>query len=147
MSYHHFEKNYDVVVVGGGLAGVCAAIASARQGASTALIQARSMFGGNASSEVRMHVVGASCHMSKPDVNEGGILMELLLANKARNPNQSFEVWDGTLWEKVKFEERLDSYLNTCVDGLFVEDNKIISVVCHQNTTETEYIFLSLIHI
>ena len=56
MSRYHVEKNYDVVVVGGGLAGVCAAIASARGGARTAIIQNRSMFGGNASSEIRMHI-------------------------------------------------------------------------------------------
>ncbi len=147
MSYHHIEKSYDVVVAGGGLAGVCAAIASARGGARTALIQSRSMFGGNASSEVRMHIVGASCHMSKKDVNEGGILQELLLANKARNPNQSFEVWDGILWEKVRFEEGLDSYLNTCVDDLVMEEGQIARIVCHQNTTETEYVFSARIFI
>ena len=51
---------YDVAVVGGGLSGVCAAMASARHGAKTVLIQDRPMFGGNASSEIRMHVCGAS---------------------------------------------------------------------------------------
>ena len=43
-------KDYDVVVVGGGMSGICAAIASAREGAKTALIQDRSVYGGNASS-------------------------------------------------------------------------------------------------
>ncbi|MBQ8588954.1 MAG: FAD-dependent oxidoreductase [Firmicutes bacterium] len=51
-----------MVIIGGGLSGVCAALASARQGAKTAIVQARSMFGGNNSSEVRMHVCGANCH-------------------------------------------------------------------------------------
>ena len=45
MSKYHMKKNYDVVVVGGGLSGVCAAIASARNGAKTAIVQNRSMFG------------------------------------------------------------------------------------------------------
>ena len=44
------KKHYDVIVVGGGMSGICAAIASARHGASTALIQDRSVYGGNASS-------------------------------------------------------------------------------------------------
>ena len=53
------ELNYDVVVVGGGMAGLCAAISSARNGANTALIHARSVLGGNASSEIRIHISGA----------------------------------------------------------------------------------------
>ena len=48
--------SYDVVVVGGGLSGMCAAIASARNEAQTALIHARHVLGGNASGEIRMHV-------------------------------------------------------------------------------------------
>ena len=52
------KKQYDVVIVGGGMSGVCAAIASARHGARTALIQDRSVYGGNASSETRMHISG-----------------------------------------------------------------------------------------
>ena len=56
------EKDYDVVVVGGGLSGVCAAVACARKGVRTAIVQNRPMFGGNASSEIRMHIVGASSH-------------------------------------------------------------------------------------
>ncbi len=46
----------DLCVVGGGLAGLCAAVAAARHGAKVALIQDRPMLGGNASSEIRMHV-------------------------------------------------------------------------------------------
>lgn len=65
MSIHSETRKYEVVVVGGGLAGVCAAIASARKGARTAIIQNRSMFGGNASSEIRMHIVGANSHGAK----------------------------------------------------------------------------------
>ena len=79
------EAEYDVVVVGGGMAGVCAAIASARGGAKTALIQDRPVLGGNASSEIRMHICGASTNGTKPNVEETGILYELMLNNKKFN--------------------------------------------------------------
>ena len=108
MAVYEKKKQYDVVVVGGGMAGVCAAIASARHGAKTAIVQNRPVFGGNASSEVRMQICGASCATAKKDYAETGILMELLLANKARNPRHSFSVWDTVLWEKVRFQENLD---------------------------------------
>ena len=75
-------KHYDVIVVGGGLAGVCAAVSAARHGAKAAIIQDRPMFGGMSSSEQRQHVVGASCHNTKKDVAETGIIHEILLANE-----------------------------------------------------------------
>ena len=68
------QEHYEVVVVGGGLSGMCAALASARHGARTALIQARHVLGGNCSSEIRMHICGASENMKKPELEEGGIL-------------------------------------------------------------------------
>ena len=79
MSINKKTASYDVIVVGGGMAGMCAAIAAARGGAKTAIVQNRSMFGGNASSEIRMHICGANCHSSKPNMRETGILEEILL--------------------------------------------------------------------
>ena len=52
----------DLLVAGGGLAGVLAAIAAARHGARVVLVQDRSRLGGNSSSEVKMHVMGANSH-------------------------------------------------------------------------------------
>ena len=51
---------YDFVVVGGGVAGMCAAVVAARRGLKVALIQDRPMVGGNNSSEVRMHLSGTA---------------------------------------------------------------------------------------
>jgi NADPH-dependent 2,4-dienoyl-CoA reductase/sulfur reductase-like enzyme len=45
------RRKFDVVVVGGGISGTCAAISAARNGAKTALVRERSMLGGNSSSE------------------------------------------------------------------------------------------------
>lgn len=44
----------DLCVVGGGLAGMCAAVAAARHGIKVALMHDRPVYGGNASSEIRM---------------------------------------------------------------------------------------------
>ena len=80
------NKEYDVVVIGGGLSGICAAIAAARHGAKTALVQDRPVLGGNASSEIKMHICGADIHATKPNTRETGIIEELLLTNRIRNP-------------------------------------------------------------
>lgn len=141
MSKNHVEKKYEVIVAGGGLSGVCAAVACARKGVRTAIIQNRSMFGGNASSEIRMHIVGASSHGAKKNMAETGILMEILLENKHRNPYASFPVFDSIIWEKVRFQENLDTYLNTNLDDLVMEKDRVKTIICHQNTTETEYVF------
>ena len=139
MSINYVEKSYDLVVVGGGLSGMCAAIAAARHGVNTCIIQNRSVYGGNASSEVRMHIVGASSHAAKSDLAETGILLEMLMENKRRNPYASFPVFDSILWEFIHFQENLTPYLNTNMDDAVMEDGKIAAVICHQNTTETEF--------
>lgn len=141
MAKYGDKKDYEVIVVGGGLSGVCAAIAAARGGARTAIIQNRPMFGGNASSEIRMHIVGASSHGAKTNLAETGILLEILLENKRRNPYASFPVFDSIIWEKVRFQENLDCYLNTNMDDVVVEGDEVKAIICHQNTTETEYVF------
>ena len=108
-----FEKKaFDVVVVGGGMSGLCAALEAARDGANTALIHARPVLGGNASSEVRVHISGADHSLEKPDYAESGILYELMLENKARNANFSYSTWDLVLYEKVKAQENLTVFFN-----------------------------------
>ncbi len=54
------DFSFDLVVCGGGLAGLCAAIAAARQGIQTAILQDRPVFGGNASSEIRVVPYGCA---------------------------------------------------------------------------------------
>lgn len=137
------EKKYDAVIVGGGISGICAALASARKGLRTALINNRPVLGGNASSEIRMHICGADYHGSKPNTRETGIIEELLLANKAVNYNNSFSILDTVLWEKTKFQENLDLYLNTHLYKVEVSKNTIKKIFCNQLTTEKQFIFTS----
>ena len=102
----------DVVVVGGGMSGICAALAAARHGVRTALVHDRHVLGGNGSSEIRMHICGASENLAKPDLEEGGILYEIMLDNKSRNDYYNFSIWDMILFSTVKRQENLTVYLN-----------------------------------
>ena len=134
---HTLSRSFDLVVVGGGLSGLCAAIAAARHGAKTALVQNRPMLGGNASSEIRMHICGADHHMSRPNARETGILEELLLEHKRRNPTNNYSIFDTILWEKAAFCPGLTLYLNACVDEAETQSGRILSVSAFQQTTET----------
>jgi len=59
------ELTFDLVVVGGGLAGCAASIAAAEQGLKVALIHDRPVLGGNASSEIRVHTLGIYGHFER----------------------------------------------------------------------------------
>ena len=139
MAIHEKTASFDVVVIGGGFSGVCAAIAAAREGVKVAIIQNRSVFGGTGSSETRMHIVGANCHSSKPNLRETGIIEEILLENKRRNPYADFPIFDMIIWEKVKMEENITAFLNTNIEDIVTEDGRIRAVIGHQNTTETRW--------
>lgn len=136
MSKKVISKKYDIVIVGGGMSGVCAAISAARHNAKTALIQNRPVLGGNASSEIRMHICGADSHGKRPDSRETGIIEELLLENRKRNPQHSFSIFDTVLWEKCRFQEGLDLYLNTHMTEVITEKDKIKKITANQLTTE-----------
>ncbi len=133
------EKSYDVIVVGGGMAGLCAAMASARQGVQTALVHARPVLGGNASSEIRIHISGADQSLKQPDYAEGGLLYELMLENKSCNDQFSYSVWDMVLFEKAKAEKNLEVFFNTVMYDCKVENSRIIAIDCVQETTEMRY--------
>ncbi len=136
MDKKNIIKDYEVIVIGGGMAGVCAAIASAREGAKTALVNNRPVLGGNASSEIRMHICGADYHGFRQNARETGIIEEILLDNKRVNRSNSFSILDTILWEKTRFQENLDLYLNTHITSLIKEEDKIASVIGEQLTTE-----------
>lgn len=134
------NAEYDVVVVGGGMSGICAALAAARHGVRTALVHDRHVLGGNGSSEIRMHICGASENLAKPDLEEGGILYEIMLDNKSRNDYYNFSIWDMILFSTVKRQENLTVYLNTAMESCEMgEDSTIRSIDAYQLTTETHW--------
>lgn len=107
----------DLCVVGGGLAGTCAAITAARAGIRVVLIQDRPVLGGNASSEVRLWTLGATSHMGNNNrwAREGGVINELLTENLYRNPEGNALLFDALLFEKATAESNLTLLLNTAV--------------------------------
>ena len=129
------EYSCDLCVVGGGLAGMSAAIEAARKGTKVVLIQDRPVLGGNASSEIRMWVRGAKGLHNR----ETGIISELEEENIYRNPRLNYSLWDTVLYEKVKKEKNIRLLLNcTCLDAETV-NGTIKSVTAWQLTTYTFY--------
>lgn len=131
----------EVVVVGGGMAGVCAALAAARHGAKTALVQDRPALGGSSSSEIRVHVSGADHTGTRPNARESGILEELRLENQVRNPQRCASLWDLLLWEWAAREPCLRLYLNTYVHEVEAEGERIVAARGVQVTTERRFRF------
>ncbi|MFB7595177.1 FAD-dependent oxidoreductase [Streptomyces sp. NPDC056160] len=109
------EAHYDIAVIGGGLAGTCAAVAAARLGRRVALVHNRPVLGGNASSEVRVWVCGATAHGVHRWARESGIMGELYTENQYRNPEGNPYYWDQVVLDTVLAEPLLDLYLNTDV--------------------------------
>ena len=133
MEYETIFHSADLCVVGGGMAGLCAAVAAARHGAKVVLMQERPMLGGNASSEIRMWICGAHGANNR----ETGILEEIMLENLYRNPALNFHIWDGILLEWARREENLTLMLNCTCTSCEMSGNRIASVTGWQMTTQT----------
>ena len=130
----------DYVVVGGGIAGVCSAITAARAGLKVVLVQDRPVLGGNASSEVRLWVLGATCHMGNNNrwAREGGVHEEIIVENMYRNKEGNPIFFDALLTEKVWAEPNITLLLNTAVYNIeMTAPDKIGKVIgfCSQNST------------
>ena len=139
-SLHEEHRTSDLVVVGGGLSGVCCAITAARQGLRVTLAQDRPVLGGNSSSEVRLWVLGATSHMGNNNrwAREGGVIDEILVENMWRNPEGNPIIFDSILLELVTLEPGITLLLNTAVHELQLADDDHIRGVkafCSQNQT------------
>lgn len=133
----------DVTVIGGGLAGICAAIAAARQGAKTVLVNDRPVLGGNASSEIRVWTCGATSLGANRYATETGIIGELCMENLFRNPEGNPVLFDAVLLDFVRREENLSLYQNCCADDVKLENGLLTSVSALQRGTGKRYKFSS----
>jgi hypothetical protein len=139
-SVYEHSMNADLIFIGGGIAGTCGAIAAAREGLKVILVQDRPVLGGNASSEVRLWILGATSSMGNNNrwSREGGVLSEILIENMYRNPDGNAIILDTILLEKVKNEQNITLLLNTAVYEVVKsapDEIKEVIGFCSQNST------------
>ncbi|WP_020526120.1 FAD-dependent oxidoreductase [Flexithrix dorotheae] len=130
---------YDLVVIGGGMAGTCAAISASRLGLKVALIQNRPVLGGNNSSEVRVHLMGRidQNHYTKL----GRIVRELDNGDPGNGNPEAKEYGDMRKLEVVKAEKNLSLFLNTHACAVEKEGNNIVAVIGRDIATNQEFRF------
>ncbi len=129
------EMDAPIVVCGGGLSGVCAAVAAARHGSKVILIQDRPMLGGNTSSEMRMGIVG----VKEDQCQEAGIIEEMQCRNFFYNPLQRYPLWDDVIYSTVVEEPNIKLLLNTSVRDVVMNGENIAAVKCWNSNNYTEY--------
>ncbi|MFL6603937.1 MAG: FAD-dependent oxidoreductase [Steroidobacteraceae bacterium] len=138
------HQQFDLVVVGGGLSGTCAAISAARNGVQVALVHERSMLGGNSSSEVS-NFPEDSCYYNTW-CRESGIIDELYTEERARNWAPSIEgrvnsQWDLILYEWAQRERNLTLFLNTTMREVeMADETHILAIHAAQLGTEKDFI-------
>ncbi|AKJ64573.1 FAD-dependent oxidoreductase [Kiritimatiella glycovorans] len=141
----HCTVEADVVVTGAGPAGLCAAIAAARAGRNTALITDRPVFGGSASSEVRVTPSGADHGCWNRYARETGIMEEMSLRLARRTQDGGRWRWlyyDELYFDMVAAEPNLQCFLNTSVCGADVDDTgRIRALKAVQLRSEKAYRF------
>lgn len=120
------------------------ALAAARNGAKVILCQDRPVLGGNASSEVRMHVVGADNQGARSEAlateaRETGMIEEIRLDTCVRNPQKSASMLDLIFYEKCRAEPNLTLLLNTTVCGVEMRDGRIAAVRAERPSTEDAF--------
>jgi len=120
---------YDLVVVGGGIAGTCASLNAARLGLKVALIQDRPVLGGNNSSEVRVWLGGGTNFQPYPRI--GDVVAELEPAKRAHyGPSNTADLYeDERRLELVRSEKNLSLFVWHRANGIEVRDNVIKAVI------------------
>ncbi|AIR85110.1 FAD-dependent oxidoreductase [Pantoea rwandensis] len=131
----------DLLVAGGGLAGVCAALAAARDGLQVVLVQDRPVLGGNASSEVRLWANGATSHMGNNNrwAREGGIMGEIMEENLWRNKEGNPVLFDMVLLDLVQSQPGVTLLLNTVVSDITKEGRRLQAVQAFNAINQTRY--------
>lgn len=130
---------FDLVVVGGGIAGTCAAISASRLGLKVALIQDRPVLGGNNSSEIRVHLMGDVDKNHYPKL--GRIVREMDNGDPGNGNPDAKEYGDARKLAIVKAEKNITLFLNTFVDQVETENKAIRAVVGRNILTNQEYRF------
>lgn len=130
--------NYDLVVVGAGIAGISAAVSAARLGCKVALINDRPVIGGNNSSEIRVHMGGRL--EAGPYKNLGNLQKEFTpLKGGNAQPASNYE--DDKKMNWIKNEKNVDLFLNYRVMKVTMDGSRIASVTAQHIEKGTELSF------
>ncbi|MHC4560220.1 MAG: FAD-dependent oxidoreductase [Planctomycetota bacterium] len=132
---------YDLVVIGGGIAGTCASLNAARRGVKVALIQDRPVLGGNNSSEVRVWLGGNTNYEPYPRI--GDVVGELEPARRAHyGPENTAELYeDQRRIELVRAEKNITLYLQYRVNRVEKRENTITGVIAQHTVTGEQWRF------
>jgi hypothetical protein len=129
---------FDFVVVGGGVAGICAAVSAARLGLKVAIIHDRPVWGGNNSSEVRVHLGGRIGLEPYPEL--GGIVRELS-PTKGGNAQPQGQYEDEKKTALINGEPNIAQFMNYHAFAVKMDKRKIKSVTAKHIETGEELVF------
>jgi hypothetical protein len=126
---------FDLVVVGGGYAGIASALSAARMGCKVALIQDRPVLGGNGSSEIRVWSQGETTLGKYPKL---GQIVEEFADNAKSSPGTAEEFGDAKKEAIVRAEKNISLYLNHQAFAVEAKNNRILSVTARDTRTNLE---------
>jgi hypothetical protein len=129
---------FDLVVVGGGVAGTAAAISAARLGLQVALIQDRPVLGGNNSSEVRVHLGGRINVEPFPAL---GDVVKEIGPSRGGNAQPAEYYEDEKKMEMVLAEENISLFNNYRAFGVKTKGSRITEVHARHIETSEELTF------
>ena len=130
--------DYDLVVVGGGVAGICAAVSASRLGCRVALINDRPILGGNNSSEIRVHLGG---RIEAGKYKQLGNLLKEFGPEREGNARPAEYYEDEKKLDIVQNEKNIDLFLNNRAVAVSMNGGRIASVTTKDIETGRELVF------
>ena len=128
--------NFDLCVVGGGIAGICTAVSAARLGLSVALVHDRPVLGGNNSSEVRVHL---GAYQNLPPYPRLGDVLAEFGPKAGGNAREASVYEDEKKLAIVKAEKNIRLFLNTHMRGVATNETGAIKKLYAQNTVHSGF--------